>query len=129
ILQEMDTAAKLQKVFLHDNSAMGAVHALDLATLSGAEALGLGDKVGSLEAGKAADLIVVGLSHPHLQPLHDVPSQLAYSATGLEVETVFCNGKLLFDRGEFKTLDANRILAEAEVWRDRIRKKVEELEP
>lgn len=129
MLQEMDTAAKLQKVFQHDNSAMGAAHVLNLATLSGAKALGLEGKIGSLEPGKAADLIVVGLHHPHMQPVHDVPSQLAYSATGLEVETVFCHGRLLFDRGEFKTLDAGRILREAEVWRERIRRKVEDLKP
>ncbi|MEQ1876828.1 MAG: amidohydrolase [Bdellovibrionia bacterium] len=124
LFEEMKTAALLQKLSQKSNSALGAAEVLKLATHSGAAALGLGDKLGSLETGKLADLIVVGLDWPHLQPVHDIPSQLAYAATGLEVETVVVQGRVLFEKGEFKTLDRARIFKEASVWRDRIRQEI-----
>jgi len=129
LFEEMGTAAQLQKLSSKNNAAMGAADALRLATISGARALGLEDKIGSIEKGKLADLIAVSLEHPHMQPVHDVASQLAYSATGLEVETVIVHGKTLYDKGEFKTLDRAKVIREAAAFRDRIQRKVQSVNP
>jgi 5-methylthioadenosine/S-adenosylhomocysteine deaminase len=113
---EMDAAAKLQKLHAHDSSAMRASDAIYMATMGGAEAIGLGGVTGSLEIGKAADLIVVGLDHPHMQPLHSMASQIVYAATGHEVETVVCGGEILFHEGLYRTLDRKGILDEIRLW-------------
>lgn len=125
IFEEIGSAALMQKLTQRNNAAIAATDVLKLATISGAHALGLGERIGSLETGKLADLIVLGLDWPHFQPIHDIASQLAYAATGLEVETVLVHGKVLLEHGTFKTLDPDRIYAEASRWRDLIRKKVQ----
>lgn len=114
IFGAMDLGTKLQKMVSGSNTAMVARDALACATQEGADALGLGGVIGSLEIGKEADLILVHLNHPHLQPVHDVQSLLVYSASGLEVDTVICQGKVLMKDGEILTLDRERILSEAE---------------
>lgn len=119
LFTEMDTGAKLQKLS-GNNTAMTAPQALSLATWGGAGALGLQDQIGSLEEGKLADLAILDLKHPHLQPVHDVVSQLVYSATGLEVDTVICHGKILMDRGEILGWDLDQVYHEANLWRDRV---------
>lgn len=116
----MDVGTKLQKLASGENTAMVATDALSCATWDGARAMGLQHEIGSLEVGKSADLIVIGLDHPHLQPLHDLRSQLVYSMQGLEVETVVCAGKVLMRNREFQTLDAQRIYSEAEAIRAQI---------
>ena len=121
ILGEMDTAAKLQKLEHQDGTAMTAVQALRMATYDGARALGLGQDVGSLEAGKKADVITIHLRRPHLQPVHDLASLLVYSAKGSDVDTTICDGRLLLDAGRLLTLDENRIYGEVEELADSIR--------
>ena len=123
VFREMDTAAKLQKLTQHDNTAMTASQSLRMATIDGARALGIEDRVGSVETGKFADLILVDLVHPHMQPVHNVVSQLVYSASGLEVDTVICHGKILMESARIETittLDASKIYAEASALRDAI---------
>lgn len=117
----MDLGTKLQKSSHHDNTAMVALDALNLATIEGARALGLDHEIGSIEPGKKADLISIRTDYPHLQPLHSVLSQLVYSCQGLEVDTVICGGRTLLERGEFKTLDAPEIYRKADLLRDRLR--------
>ena len=117
LFSEMDSAAKLQKLMSGDNTAMTAANALWVATIGGARALGLDDRIGSLEEGKDADLILVDLDHPHLTPIHDVQSLLVYAANGSEVDVVLCAGKTLYERGEWKTLDRERV-------RNAVRKQV-----
>jgi 5-methylthioadenosine/S-adenosylhomocysteine deaminase len=124
MFHEMDTAAKLQKLAGHDNSIITAYEVLRFATLGGACALGLGDKIGSIESGKFADLIIVDLSEAHMQPVHNVLSQLVYSASGQEVCTVICNGQILFDAGDYKTLEPEAIIKNSQRWRDNIQKSL-----
>lgn len=118
----MDIGTKLQKLAASDNSAMTASDALCCATYEGARALKLQDRIGSLEVGKEADLILVDLNFPHLQPVHDVRSLLVYSAQGLEVETVIVAGKVLLRDREFTTLDSSRIQREA----DQVKVKIQD---
>ncbi len=122
----MDIGTKLQKLANEGNSSYGAEQALSAATWGGAQALGLGDKVGSIEVGKRADLILVDLAFPHLQPVHNLASQLVYAAQGCEVSATICEGKLLYERGRFTTLDQKKIFGKAESWRKKIRKVLSE---
>ncbi len=120
IFGAMDLGTKIQKLASGDNTAMVASDALVAATWGGAKALGLQDKIGSLEVGKDADLILIDLDHAHLQPLHDLRSQLVYSTQGLEVDTVFCRGRALMRKKEVLSIEKARVLKEADAIREKI---------
>ncbi len=109
--KEMDFAAKLAKLSNSDNTAMTASDALRMATSKGAEALGF-EKIGQLREGYLADFLIMNLYDVNLKPCQNTLSSLVYSTTGREVESVFCHGKLLFHKGEFKTLDKDKIIEE-----------------
>lgn len=109
----MDLAAKLQKGITADSTALTAKTVFEMATIHGARALDLEKEIGSLEVGKLADVVLVNLTHPHLQPVHNVLSHLVYSATGLEVETTLCNGKIIYDQGKFLTLSETEVFEKA----------------
>ncbi len=93
MFQEMDTAAKLHKVKRLDPTVLDAGQALALATRIGAEAIGLGEQIGSLETGKKADLIIIDTHKPHLTPLYDPVSHLIYAASGSDVRDVIIEGR------------------------------------
>ena len=105
MFQEMDVAAKLQKVSRMDPTALPAWETVWMATRGGAAALGLGDLGGSLEKGKRADIIVLDLRKPHLLPLFDYYSHLVYAAKGSDVVTVLVNGKPIVEDGRFLAFD------------------------
>jgi 5-methylthioadenosine/S-adenosylhomocysteine deaminase len=123
----MDLGTKLQKLQQGDTAAFTAAQALSLATYGGAKALGLAHRIGSLEPGKRADFLLVGLDHPHLRPRNDLVSHLVYSAQGLEVDTVACDGRILLEKGKFRTLKPAAVFARAETWRRKIAKALQEL--
>jgi len=114
MFREMKLAALLAKVRKLDPTALPAMKALEMATRNGAAALGLEDKIGSIEVGKKADLILVDLKKPHLSPLHDVVSHLVYSAAGSDVDTVIVDGKVLMENGVVLTLDEEKVLEQAQ---------------
>jgi 5-methylthioadenosine/S-adenosylhomocysteine deaminase len=124
ILAAMNLGTKLQKLAAGDNIAMVAAEALRAATFGGAEALGL-TNVGSLEPGKRADFILMDLNQAHLKPRHDLVSHLVYSASGLEVSTTVCDGRVLFHEGKFLTLDEKKIYKKADLWGKKIQKRLE----
>ncbi|MGR6969403.1 amidohydrolase [Streptomyces cynarae] len=95
-----------------DPTAVGAEQAVRMATIDGARALGLGDRLGSLEAGKRADLIVLDLGRPHLRPRHDVWSTLAYAAHSADVRDTVVDGRILMRDRVLTTLDEAVALAE-----------------
>ncbi|WP_406350953.1 amidohydrolase [Streptomyces sp. NBC_00658] len=97
-----------------DPTAVGAEQAVRMATIEGARALGLGDHLGSLEAGKRADLIVLGLDAPHLRPLHDPWSTLAYAAHSADVRDTVVDGRILMRDRALTTLDEPAALADLE---------------
>jgi 5-methylthioadenosine/S-adenosylhomocysteine deaminase len=111
LFQEMDTAAKLGKVSLLDPTAMPARTVLRMATCDGAKVLGLDSLVGTLEAGKKADLCIVGMNRPHLTPMYDAYSHLAYSVGGADVETVLINGRIVMRDRKLLTIDENEAMA------------------
>ena len=113
LFREMDTAAKLAKVVGGNPVHLNARAVLRMATLGGAEAMGLEKEIGSLEPGKRADIIVLEADLPHLQPLYNPVSTLVYSAVGADVRHVIVDGKVILkDRG-FTTLDPGEIMGRA----------------
>jgi 5-methylthioadenosine/S-adenosylhomocysteine deaminase len=113
LIQEMDTAAKLQKVYCLDPTVLPAPTALGLATRGGARVLGLDQEVGALAPGLKGDLIVIDLDQPHLTPLYDPYSHLVYAATGADVQTVLVNGRLLVQDRRLLSFDLEETLARA----------------
>ena len=103
---------------------MSAREALARATLGGARAIHMDQEIGSLEVGKRADVLVVDIGGVHQQPLYDVYSVLAYATKASDVETVIVEGRLLYDRGRFLTLDVEEVLAKAAEYRDQVRRSL-----
>ena len=120
IFEEMDTAAKLQKIARMDPRALPAVQVVEMATLGGARALHMDKFIGSLEPGKKADVIFVDTSGPHATPMYDVYSQLVYALRGSDVKTVIVGGKLLMENHHMLTLDEEQILREAREYQKKL---------
>ena len=113
MFEEMDLAAKLQKVTTMDPRALPAPAALEMATIRGARALGMEKEIGSIEAGKRADLITVRLDRANAQPLYDAVSQMVYALKGSDVRDVMVNGKVVVRDAKILTLDEKQVLAKA----------------
>lgn len=112
--EEMRLAALLQKVERMDPQALPAEAVLRMATSGGAEAIGMGEEIGSLEVGKRADLIQVSFDDVHFVPTYDVTSHLVYVADEQDVSTVVVEGRLLMRDGEVLTIDTQRLTREAD---------------
>jgi len=109
----MKACGLLQKVTTGDAAAMPAERIVRMATIEGARAIGLGEEIGSLQAGKHADLITLSLDRPELTPLHRAYESLVYAAGPAAVDTVIVDGRVIVDRGRMQTFDATAALAEA----------------
>ncbi len=120
MLEETRSAALLSKVLTSDATSISAFEALAMATINGARLLGLGEKIGSLEKGKLADVIAVDLSAINFQPIHNPVSQLIYTATGHQVSHTWINGELLYDNYQFTLLDEGRLKAIVGEWHKKI---------
>ncbi len=107
---EMNSAAKLHKVNSLDPTSMPAATVLEMATMGGARVLGAENKIGSLESGKKADLIVLDMNQPHLTPLFNIPSHMVYAARGSDVVHSVINGKIVMRNRRLTTLDEKAIL-------------------
>jgi len=110
MFKEMKFASLLSKVHNLDAVSVPAASALEMATINGATALELKNKIGSIETGKKADLVLVDLKKPHLTPVHNVISHLVYSASGGDVDTVIVDGKVLMRGGKVLALDEQKVL-------------------
>ena len=120
LFDEMDLAAKLQKVARMDPRALPAKQALEMATINGARALHLERQIGSLEEGKKADLIVVDTNGPHATPMYNVYSQLVYALKGSDVKTVVIDGKLIMEDRRMLTLNEKEILERAHTYQKKV---------
>jgi 5-methylthioadenosine/S-adenosylhomocysteine deaminase len=109
---EMDTAAKLHKVQRLDPTVLDADTVLRMATMDGARALGLSDRIGSIEPGKKADLIVIDTRQPHLVPMYHPVSHLVYAVKGSDVTTVIINGRVVMEGGRILTFDVEQAMAD-----------------
>lgn len=122
--EEIDTAAKLHKLTSKDPTVVNALEALEMATIRGARAIHLDKEIGSLEAGKRADLIIVDMMNAHQTPLYNVYSQLVYATKASDVETVIINGQVVMAGRRVLTIDERSVRAKANEYRDRIRKSL-----
>jgi len=123
MFEEMRIAALLAKALSSRAEELPAHQVLQMATLNGARALGLGERTGSLVAGKIADITAVDFSSLELLPCYDPASHLIYSAGRQHVSHVWVNGKMLLNEGQFTTLDEESLCHRAEFWQERIRMK------
>jgi 5-methylthioadenosine/S-adenosylhomocysteine deaminase len=121
IMSEMSTTAKVHKALSNDPTVLDAKTVLLMATRWGAEVLGLGDKIGSIEKGKIADIVAINLRKPHLTPMYDVYSHIVYAAMASDVETVMVNGKVVVNDGKLRSADEDEILMKAIEWQEKIK--------
>ena len=124
MFEAMKTAALLHKVFTGDPKVVNAHEVLEMATINGARALHLEKEIGSLEPGKRADVIIVGLDAPHQVPVYDVHSQLVYATDASDVKTVIINGQIVMRDKRVLTLNQAAILAKANEFRAKILKSL-----
>ena len=110
MIKEMSTAAKLHKVARLDPTVMNAQTVVRMATIEGAKTLGMDKITGSLEVGKKADIIIIGLNEPHLTPLYSEYSHLVYAASGADVDTVLINGKLVMENRLLLTINETEVM-------------------
>ena len=113
LMEEMDLAAKLVKVTRMDPRALSAEQAVEMATIGGARALHWEREIGSLEAGKKADLILLLTDAPHAVPLYGVYSQIVYALKASDVETVVIGGRVVMRDHRLLTLNEAQVLADA----------------
>ena len=121
LFQEARMATLLAKLGSGDPAALPADAALEMATLGGARALGMADRIGSLQIGKQADFIAVDVDHPAMQPLHDVPAGLIHTAAGTRVSHAYVAGQCRFENGAFPSIDIDQVKRRASIWRSRMR--------
>ncbi len=105
MFQEMDVATKLQKLHRLDGAVLPARDVVRMSTIEGAKTLGWDARIGSLEPGKQADIIILDMRKPHLVPLYDHYSHLVYAVKGSDVRTVFVDGELIVHDGAFLPFD------------------------
>ncbi len=120
LLTEMRLAALLAKGTSGDATAVPAHDVLAMATINAARALGLDDRIGSLEPGKSADMVAVNLAAPELSPCYDPVSHLVYAAGREHVSHVWVNGELLVEAGRLTRLDPAELVAKAAYWKGKI---------
>jgi 5-methylthioadenosine/S-adenosylhomocysteine deaminase len=112
VWESLRLIALTQKQAVRDATWMTVSDTLRLATRGGARALGLGDRLGALEPGMRADIVMVDLSGPHCRPLHDARAALVYSVRAGDVRTVVVDGKVLMRDGRLTTIDLPALLDE-----------------
>ncbi len=113
MFREMDLAAKLQKISRGDPRALPAQQVVEMATIGGAHAVHMEKKIGSLEPGKKADLILIRTDAPHATPLYNVYSQLVYALKAADVDTAIIGGRIVMEHRKMLTLNENEILEKA----------------
>lgn len=115
LFQAMKFAALIQKGFHGDATIMTAQKVLEMATIDGAHAVGLGHEIGSIEVGKKADAVLVDARSAFMSPVHDPVSALVYSALGHETSLVIIDGRIVFENGEIQTVDEGEVRRAAQL--------------
>jgi 5-methylthioadenosine/S-adenosylhomocysteine deaminase len=113
LMEEMDLAAKLQKITKMDPRALGAQAAVEMGNIEGARALHMEKEIGSLEVRKKADIIIISLDEPNAVPMYDVYAQLAYALKSRDIETVIIGGKVVMRDKKLLTINEPAVLAKA----------------
>lgn len=124
LFEEMDLAAKLQKIARRDPRALPAQQVVEMATITGARALHMEKNIGSLESEKKADLIIVDTGAPHAVPMYNAYSQIVYALKASDVRTVVIAGKIVMEERRMLTLDEKEILLKAKEYKNKIETSV-----
>jgi 5-methylthioadenosine/S-adenosylhomocysteine deaminase len=125
LMEEIDLAAKLAKISKMDPLALNAKSVVEMATIDGARAIHLEKEIGSLEAGKKADLVLISLDEPNAVPMYDVYSQIAYSLKGNDVETVIIGGKVVMLDRHLLTIDEPKVIEKAREYGKSVKASLE----
>lgn len=114
LMEEMHIASLIAKGFTKDPTALNAYQTLRAATMGGAEALNESRRIGSLEPGKSADLVIIDTSSAHMTPKNNPISAVVYSAQAADIEAVMCRGKFLMQDSKLTELDEEEIIRKTE---------------
>jgi 5-methylthioadenosine/S-adenosylhomocysteine deaminase len=125
MVEEMASAARLQKVAKMDPKVLSARNVLEMATIGGARVLGMEKKIGTLEPGKRADVVIINLKQAKTQPVYSVESAIVYAASGSSVVTTIVDGKILMRDGKVLTVDVPAAIAKAKQCRDQVVKSLQ----
>ena len=120
MLGEMRTAALIAKAVAHDAAAVPASQAIRMATINGAKALGLDEQIGSLEVGKAADMIAIDLGTIEANPLYEPISHIVYCTTREQITHTWVAGQMLMQNRQLTTLNTAALLENARYWQQKI---------
>ncbi len=123
-IDEFNQVAKVHKLVNHDRAAMPPLKVIDMATMGAAKALHMEEKIGSLEVGKLADMIVIDTKAPNMVPIYNPYSALVYSANSGNVRHAIIDGKLVMQDRQIHTVDEEQIRQEALAFTDIVRKSV-----
>ena len=121
MLSEMRAACFVDRIFQQPNHALSPAMALEMATINGAKALGINQLTGSLEKGKAADVIAIDLNHIITSNTFDPVAQLVYAANSHQVSDVWVAGKQLMDNRELTTLNEATLIKNSAIWQEKLR--------
>ncbi len=120
LMEEIDLAAKLAKITKMDPLALNAKAVVEMATIDGARALHMDKEIGSLEAGKKADIILIALDQPNAVPMYDPYAQLAYALKGSDVQTVIIGGRVVMRDRKLLTVDEDAVIKKAREYKKSI---------
>ena len=120
LMEEIDLAAKLAKITKSDPLALNAKAVVEMATIDGARALHMEKMIGSLEAGKKADLVLIGLDSPNAVPMYEPYAQLAYALKASDVETVIIGGRVVMRDHQLLTVNQSEAVAKAREYKKKI---------
>ncbi|MFL6445328.1 MAG: amidohydrolase family protein [Candidatus Sulfotelmatobacter sp.] len=124
LMEEIDLAAKLAKISKMDPLALGAKDVVAMATIDGARALHMEKEIGSLEAGKKADLVLISLSEPNAVPMYDIYAQIAYSLKSSDVEDVVIGGRVVMRDRKLLTVDEPAVIEKARQYGAAVKKSL-----
>jgi cytosine/adenosine deaminase-related metal-dependent hydrolase len=127
VMSLLGYTAKLQKLAHLDRRVMKAKTVVEMATIRGARAINMGDRIGSLEVGKLADVLIVGTKSPHMVPMYDVYSALVYAAKAEDIHSVIVHGRVIVRDRKLQTVDVEQIKRDVLALTDEIKKKAEQL--
>lgn len=113
LFAQFGPVSMFQKILGHSRKPLPAAQVIRMATLEGAHVLGLGDRIGSLEVGKKADLVRIDLSAPRMQPIYDIYATLVFSAMPVDVRDVMVGGRWIMRDRDVKSLERRQILRDA----------------
>ena len=124
LMEEIDLAAKLAKISKMNPLALGAKDVVAMATIDGARALHMETEIGSLEAGKKADLVLISLSEPNAVPMYDIYAQIAYSLKSSDVEDVVIGGRVVMRDRKLLTVDEPAVIEKARQYGAAVKKSL-----